>query len=101
MREFDILKCKDMHIPKYYILYLTGDSKRPIQAYFVCEECSNNPIYNEPKSIIHFEELKKGTMIFVPNLNELKFLDDFLLIFSKVKKEFTLVIFINFMGFFP
>jgi len=27
MKEFDILKCKNTHRPKYYILYSTGDKK--------------------------------------------------------------------------
>lgn len=86
MREFDILKCKEVHRPKYYVLYMTGDSKRPIQAYFVCEECSQNPIYSDSKAIIHHEELKEGSRIFVPNLNELKFPDDFPVDFLKSKK---------------
>ena len=86
MREFDVLKCKNTHKPKYYLLYSTGDSKRPIQAYFVCEDCSNNPIYNDSNSIIHMEELREGTRITVPNLKELKFPDDFPVDFLKGKK---------------
>lgn len=87
MKEFDILKCKDAaHVPKYYVLYMTGDSKRPIQAYFVCEQCSQNPIYSDSKAIIHHEELKEGSRIVVPNLNELKFPDDFPTDFLKSKK---------------
>lgn len=86
MKEFDILKCKNTHKPKYYTLYSTGDSKRPIQAYFVCEDCSNNPIYNDANSIIHMEELREGTRITVPNFKELKFPDDFPADFLKDKK---------------
>ena len=86
MREFDVLKCKNTHKPKYYLLDSTGDSKRPIQAYFVCEDCSNNPIYNVPSSIIHMEELREGTRITVPNLKELKFPDDFPVDFLKDKR---------------
>jgi hypothetical protein len=86
MRECDVLKCKNTHKPKYYLLYSTGDSKRPIQAYFVCEDCSNNPIYNDSNSIIHMEELREGTRITVPNLKELKFPDDFPVDFFKDKR---------------
>ena len=86
MKEFDILKCKDQHEPKYFIIYLTGDAKRPIQSYFVCEECSKNSLYNDPKLIIHFEELKEGVRIFVPNLKELKYPNDFPADFLKSKK---------------
>ena len=77
MREFDILKCKNTHVPKYYLLYSTGYTKKPIQAYFVCENCSNSPLYNDPNSIIHMEELKVGTKITVPSLKELRFPNDF------------------------
>ena len=86
MREFDILKCKNNHKPMYYILYSTGDSKRPIQTYFVCKECSESPIFNDPHSIIHVEELKEGTRISIPSLKELKFPEDFPADFLKDRK---------------
>ena len=86
MREFDILKCKSNHPPKYYLLYSTGESKKPIQAYFVCEDCSNSPIYNDPNSIIHMEELREGATINVPSLKELKYPQDFPNDFLKDKK---------------
>ena len=86
MREFDVLKCKNTHTPKYYLLYSTGDSKKPIQAYFVCENCSNSPIYNNPNSIIHIEELKEGIRILIPSLKELKYPEDFPAEFLKEKK---------------
>ena len=86
MREFDILKCKNTHAPKYYLLYSTGDSKKPIQAYFVCEDCSNSPIYNEPNSIIHIEELREGNRITIPSFKELKFPEEFPADFLKERK---------------
>jgi hypothetical protein len=86
MKEFDILKCKNTHKPTFYILFSTRDSKRPIQAYFVCQECSENPLYNDPNSIIHVEQLKEGTRILVPNLKELKYPEDFPVDFLKEKK---------------
>ena len=86
MREFDVLKCKNTHKPMFYILYSTRDSKRPIQAYFVCKECSDSPLFNDPNSIIHIEELKEGTRITVPSLKELKYPEDFPSDFLKDKK---------------
>ena len=86
MREFDVLKCKNDHSPKYYLLYSTGDAKKPIQAYFVCENCSNSPLYNDPNSIIHMEVLKEGSRISIPSIKELKYPDDFPADFLKEKK---------------
>lgn len=86
MREFDVLKCKSTHNPKYYLLYRTGDSKRPIQAFFVCDNCLNSPIYNDSSSIVHVEELKEGTRITIPALKELKYPVDFPTEFLKGKK---------------
>lgn len=85
MREFDVLKCKNTHFPKYYLLYSTGDSKKPIQAYFVCENCLNSPIYSDPNSIIHLEELREGIRISIPSLKELKYPEDFPAEFLKDK----------------
>jgi len=86
MREFDVLKCKNTHKPMFYILYSTRDSKRPIQAYFVCQECSESSLFNDPNSIIHIEELKEGTRITVPNLKELRYPEDFPADFLKDRK---------------
>lgn len=86
MREFDILKCKNTHVPKYYLLYSTGDSKKPIQSYFVCENCANSPLYNDPNAIIHMEELREGTRITIPSLKELKYPEDFPADFLKDKQ---------------
>ena len=86
MREFDVLKCNNMHKPSYYILYSTGDSKRPIQAYFVCKKCVDNPIFGDSNSVIHIEELKEGQRISVPTLKDLKYPDDFPADFLKDKK---------------
>lgn len=77
MREFDILKCQNTHKPKYYLLYSTGEPKRPIQAYFICEKCSQSPIYSDPKTIVHREELREGSRISIPLLKDLKYPDDF------------------------
>ncbi len=77
MREFDVLKCQNTHRPKYYLLYSTGDSKKPLQAYFVCENCSSSTLYNDQNSIIHIEVLTEGTKIMVPSLKELKYPEDF------------------------
>lgn len=76
MKEFDILKCNNNHTPKYYLLYSTKDAKKPIQAYFVCENCMNTPLYNDSNSIIHMEELRPGSRISIPILKELKFPED-------------------------
>ncbi len=86
MREFDILKCGDIHRPLFYILYSTKDSQRPIQAYFVCKKCAENPIFSDYSSIIHIEELKEGTRITIPSFKELKYPEDFPADFLKNKK---------------
>ena len=86
MKEFDVIKCKNTHKPTFYILYSTNDSKRPFQAYFVCKECADSPIFNDPNSIIHIEELKEGTRISIPYLKELKYPEDFPADFLKDRK---------------